>query len=312
MLATATIDVHPPRAGPWNRRLPQSWRLRRLYYGLKAIVQSAAERAPSGLLDIRFDWATASRMLVPGWPQWSRGYVTRGRLFIGGYCLLLFFGLLMCGWAVGSLFLGLAFSVHLASIVDSLVGRFAQFRDRLAFTALCAIMLALFLYVPVGWAISRVATPIQITQRQPPFEAGDVLWYNRWSSPTPGDLVLYEFLPARRGGRSRGLVAVYELGGQHIDRLVALAGQTISWQDGELLVDGEPSPWQSRFKNGLDNGESFRVPESYVMILPDNAVPAGLEFTPADWRPLALVPQHRVSGRPFFRSLPLRRLSIIR
>lgn len=308
MLATAVIDVHPPRASAWSRRLPRSWRLRHLYFGLKNIVHSVSERASLGMLDSHFEWATAIRMLVPGWPQWSRGYVTRGRLFFGVYCLLLFCGVLMSGWSIGSLCLGLAFSVHLASIVESLVVRFAQFRDRLVFTGLCGVMLALFLYIPVGWAISRVATPIQIAQRQAPFEAGDVLWYNRWASPTRGDLVLYEVPSARLGGRQRGYAANFVVQGQRINRLVALPGQAITWREGQLLVDGQPSPWQSRFKTG----NSFRVPAGYVLILPDSAIPVGANLSSADWRLLALVPQRRVAGRLYFRSQPLWRMSIIR
>src|SRR5947209_16589193 len=68
-LATATaIDVHPPRAGRWRKRVREALPVRRAYFGLR----DAAERARvSRLAAPGGDVAFLLRLTVPAWPQFA-------------------------------------------------------------------------------------------------------------------------------------------------------------------------------------------------------------------------------------------------
>src|SRR5206468_2912163 len=107
----------------------------------------------SRLGDTDFRFGTVLRTIVPGLAQRYRGRPERANIFLYGYIALLVPGLLLLGTMLGSIFLGLAFSMHVASAADALVGKFSRLEDRLAFTLVCAAALGLALYYPIGRAV---------------------------------------------------------------------------------------------------------------------------------------------------------------
>jgi type IV secretory pathway protease TraF len=311
-LATASIDVHPPRAGRVARRMPQYWGLRRTW----GILLDAARRPLAlpfaGFDDTNFHLATMLRVVVPGWAHFYRGHPERGTIFLCAYLGFVLPGLVLLGTWLGSLIIGLAFGIHVAAAVDAMVGRFSDFAGRAAFSLFCGLGLLCFMYLPIGYLVSRVATPIQITQTVGQFAGGDVLWYNRSAGIVPGDVVYYRVPPTDvRGWMENGHAANFVFRDAWINRVVAIEGQQVSRKDGKLQVDGEPIPWQVDARFDTSNFPTFTVPTGDVLIPPDNLLPPGADLSGDIWRRLSLVPRSDVYGRVFFRSSPLSRLSTI-
>ena len=138
------------------------------------------------------------------------------------------------------------------------------------------------------------------------------MWYSRSAELAQGDFVLYQLSPASiRGRTDAGHAAVYMFRDQWINRLVALSGQTVSWHQGQLLVDGKPSHWQEGLDMGADAEKPFVVPDDHVLLATGDLVPRGVRVDLAMWRTLCLVPRTSVRGRIYFRSYPFSRMSPI-
>jgi hypothetical protein len=138
-----------------------------------------------------------------------------------------------------------------------------------------------------------------------------VLWYSRVATPAPGDLVLYT-LPGLTvtGQYFRGNNANYVFQGQWIGRIIAAPGQTVSRDDaGRWMVDGVVTAWQPLTSPSLDGVRSWKVPEGFVFVMPDNLLPPGAPFPEDALRQIYLVPAMRIAGRLYFRSLPLLQMS---
>lgn len=312
-LATATIDVHPPRARGIARRWPRLagrfWSVRQWWANFSEKAARPINEALSRFEDTNFTLGAMLRTLVPGWAHRYRGNPQRGAIFFFGYLALLLPGLVFFGTGLGSLCVGLAFAVHIASAADALVGRFATLADRLAFMFACAIGISLAIYLPAAWFVTRVAVPIHINQQIFPFNAGDVLWYHRTSSVAPGDWVLYQVpaITTPNVGHRR-----YVFRNSWLSRVVGVAGQRVSVTGGQLLVDGKPCPFaQTSGVWGQMQLEAV-VPEGQVFILPDGLFNNGAPVTPALWQQLGFISRSRIDGRIFFRSQPLWRISTIR
>src|SRR5271157_490823 len=177
-LAALVIDVHPPRASVaakrWRRWLPVA------RYGSRFRAAVADARASSALAAKRLrDWTsdipTSSlivRMVVPGWAQWYAGRAIRGRWMFWGYVGCLLSGLLFAGTPLGLLLLGLAISLHTASIMDIVATGCLDFVRRLIYGGAAMLVLAAVVYYPAGWLLSQVAVPQRFNLAVPPFEAG--------------------------------------------------------------------------------------------------------------------------------------------
>jgi hypothetical protein len=311
-LASAAIDVHPPRATFISRNFPRFWGMRQAWGRVNLRLDFPFSRLFQRFTDANFRPGTVVRALVPGWAHFHRGNLGRALLFFIGYLMLLLPAIVLAGTYTGSMLLGTAFAFHVAATSDVLVGKFATFSDRLLFTGICAAAIMFCVYVPAGWLISRVATPIQINHTLPPYQEGDVLWYSRSADLSPGDLVLYEVPRTSLHGRTEaGHAANYILRDQWINRVLAMPGQQIAWNKGLLLVDGIPSPWQPNLGFGSNYSESFVVPDDHVLIATGDLVPAGAQLDPTAWRKLSVVPRTSIQGRVYFRSLPLGRMSVL-
>jgi type IV secretory pathway protease TraF len=311
-LASAAIDVIPPRAGKLQRNLPQFWGFRRAWANFIQAASQPFAATFSRFDDVRFDPGTVFRLIVPGWAQVYRGKRERGLLFLAAYLITVLPALLFTGTMLGSSLLGLAFGIHVMSAVDAMVGRFNDFAGRVSFSLFAAMALFGLVYLPIGYVTTRVATPIQITQLVPGFERGDVLWYDRSAEIKAGDLVYYEVPRTTVSDRlASGQVANFIFQNGWINRVVAVEGQSVLWRDGKLLVDGEPALGSNSTLAPDGFTQEFVVPAGNVLIPPGTLIQADVQLPADTWLRLGVVPRSDVMGRLFFRSSPLRRISFI-
>lgn len=311
-LATATIDVHPPRAGKraawWRSRL-----LRRAGYGLRDALQGGVPRiSPSDIVDVP-ETPVLLRLAVPGWAQFYFGRRLLGWVLLGGFIAFLMLGVVFIGTQFGSLMLGLAIACHTSSIVDVVNHAAGSVRRRTAVFLACAGVVALVVYLPATWLISRLAVPQVIMQTLPPFDAGDVVLYapglRGWPAIGSGDVVLYSPPGVRVAlGDHRQLV----VRGDRIDRVLATSGQTASWKNGALEIDGQPSNLKPLNPGGCPYSLSVTVPQGTYLILPSSLDATRAAQVAGGPREMSLIPQSQVRGRVFLQSQPLSRFSWIR
>jgi signal peptidase I len=105
-------------------------------------------------------------------------------------------------------------------------------------------------------------TPLRYGARLPGF--GGWLW--RWSSPQPGDIIVF--------------LAPKEPAQDYVKRVVAVAGEVVEIRDKQVLVDGQPRDLPGGyFADGLqhvqysgprDNFGPAAVPPGHVFVLGDN------------------------------------------
>ncbi len=311
-LATVVIDVHPPRAGRLSRLAPTFWRL---WHGIGRVGAKASPALAAFAArteDTHFDLATMLRCIIPGWPQYHRGDRPRAFVYLFGYFCLLLPGVMLAGTWLGSLLLGLAGAMHIVSVCDAVVSVFATPSDRFAFTLVCGLVLCFAVYLPAGWLISRVATPISINATIPPFQQGEVLWYSRWVTPSAGDLVLYSLPRVTTAGRTvGGNAANYVFQGDWIGRIIATSGQTVSIGKGQWLVDGVASEWQPLSNPTFTEDMAWPVPEGSAFILPEGLVPEGAQLNLDILQQVYVIPVERIAGRIYFRSLPFTQMSTL-
>jgi hypothetical protein len=250
------------------------------------------------------------RAVVPGWAHYHTGRRGEGVVYAASYAGCLLSGLILMGRVPGALLLGFAFALHLHAIVTALVRRFGELRARLLFTALCGLLLAVVLYIPAGRVLSRFATPLTFNLRTAPFQAGDVVWYRPASEASPGEYLLYNSAGTSATAVGGGYPAQVVIpAGLRVGRLVARAGQTISWRRGETLVDGRAAVEPLPVGLGSDSA-TFTVPPGHVAIHPVVNV-GNYQVSPAAWRELILVPPSRRVGVIFFQTWPLTRAGFL-
>ena len=319
-LATAVIDVHPPRAKPWAKRA-RALVPRRSAYRLRDAAAEAAGRTNDLFVrDLRVPLPArhvAARLIVPGWAHLRCGQVVRGRAFLLGYLAVLLPGLAAWGTAGGPLLLGLAFSVHAAATLNFLLQERLEFPSLVATTALVWAVLALGVYLPAGWVLGNLAMPRRFGQDAAPFEAGDVVLVNRWafawSDPRPGDVVLYRpaegaTVATRQEGHTRYLTEEEE----RIDRVLARPGDRVRWERGRLWVNHVEVPWRPLNPDKVPPRLEFTVPLGRYLVLP-TASRGDLASQPQD-RCIALgsVAAGDIVGGAYLRNWPAERLWFIR
>ncbi|MGO8751500.1 MAG: S26 family signal peptidase [Thermoguttaceae bacterium] len=312
-LASLALDVHPPRASPGAKRWRQRFPIRRYWARFCA---AAASVLPAGrVIDWPFDMPAPSlllRMIVPGWAQRYAGRPIRGRWIFWCYVGFLLSGLLFAGTTLSWSLLGLAISLHAASVLDVVAATVSDFRDRLVYTVVTLVLLTAVVYYPAGWLLSQVASPQRLATSAPPFEEGDVVLVSlsayRWSAPKLGDVVFYDLSQQDVQVPGGGHI-IYRAGGGRIDRVIAHAGQRVTSAQGKLLVDGGPSPWLPLNPQRVPDGLSIAVPENCYAIFP--TVDA-LAYPLAIWPTVSIVRREQIWGHVYFRYQPLWRFGAIR
>lgn len=316
-VATATIDVHPPRARPMAKRLRRALPVRRAFYGARDAV-AAGGTAIGGTSVVRKvsrsapPWGILWRMVFPGWSHVYMGQAWRGRLFLGGFLLFLVPGLLLLGTTAGSILLGLAFSVHSSAALDVFMqasGR-TMLRERMIDSVLVSLSLAMLVYWPAWWLLTRVVDPRTLQLPIEPFQAGDVVWVSHLGTPAVGRIVLYD-MPESAASAHYGHTRYVRLEGERIDRLLAGPGDGVRWERHQLLVNGKPSPLRpigdlSRLPAELH----LIVPQGEYCILPSTTVGLTAVDPWADWATSSLVPAQNIRGRVYVRPFPLGRFRL--
>jgi hypothetical protein len=322
-LSTAVIDVNPPRA---SRRAKRVRKLvpRRLFYQARDVSAEAHRRITGSVVsESRIplpEPAILSRLMVPGWAHIFSGFRTRGLIFFWAYVATLALGLLNWGTEFGSMWLGLAFSVHASSILDILLRQgTVRFPRIMATAAIVFIVLSLLAYYPAGQILMRMAAPIEYAADVPPFRPLDVVLVNRWAfaltDPHRGDVVL--FTPIARARQADGSqiphvrFALEE--DQVIDRLVGLPRDHVVWDDGKLTVNGAEVSWAPLRPERMPKHLEVKVPTDRYLIFPTTSVgPAGAGTTEAFWTTASLIPRSDVLAGVYLRLSPLTRFWFIR
>src|SRR5262249_30698864 len=128
-LTTAVIDVHPPRASRWSKRIGRILP-RGVAYRVRDAVTKPLPFLPVTPAENLPQWPVLLRLVVPGWPQHYMGQKTAGWWFLAAYGLLLASGLTFIGTFTGSILIGLAVTCHAASIIDVVTAATAEIRPR--------------------------------------------------------------------------------------------------------------------------------------------------------------------------------------
>ena len=184
----------------------------------------------------------------------------------------------MIGTDFGAILIGIAFALHTASITTALVPSFECYRDRLIFTALSGMILALVVYWPAGALFGSIATPLSINQTLRPVAEGDVVWFHPTAHVSAGDFALYNSVlrdVGLRGNYGHGGRFIMEAG-MRISRVIATGGQTISWDKKTMLLNGVPASTPLGPLGFAAIWPTMKVPEDYVLIDPSNLVPGGV------------------------------------
>lgn len=313
-----TIDVHPPRAAAnvkfWRRFFParlayrfrDEARLLRRDAG-RSVRRSGFNAPPPGVL---------GRMIVPGWALLHVSNGECGWLYLAGCSALWVLSLVMFGSVLGNLALGLAFGLHAGSCLSVLRrGGNTTTGARLGMMAMIAAGLLVALYLPAGYLVSRVATPLRLDETGAPFANGDVLIMNpnaySLSRPQPGDIVLHR-RPLRQMRNFPGGIPYMIVEGEGVDRVLAGPGDKARWDRGQLWVNERESPLQPLNPNRCPGPMSWSVPEEHYLILPSTSVALDGRVPANILEQIAIVAASDISGKVYFRTQPLSRWGRIR
>ena len=317
-LGTITIDVNPPRALSRSKRIRQVVPRRLIYQARDYAVEARRFITRSTVEESRIplpEPAILSRLIVPGWAHIHSGLVVRGRFFLAAYVPLLLLGLGRWGTFLGSILLGLAFSVHASSAVDILIRQgTVRFPRVMATTFVVSLILAILIYVPSGQVLTRIAAPVHYLYDAPPFESNDIVLINQWAyaltSPHRGDVVQFRPLNLSRQPVGEQLMHVrYVLNEDAvIDRILGVPGDHIVWENGMLSVNGEPTRWRSLLPERLPKRLEMTVTEKHYLVFPTASVGAtNAQGGELFWKYASMIPEGAILGRAYLRVSPISR-----
>ncbi|HTU25748.1 MAG TPA: S26 family signal peptidase [Pirellulales bacterium] len=274
------------------------------------------------------------RSLVPGLAHYYAGYQTRAWMIGGAYATALLLFPISFGTEWSTIWLGILLSIHLASIVDLQIGPDQTFFERMILAPLIAFGTLALVYVPIIQLVNSQIFVRHLTQPMGQFATGDVIVFRRLAAAGTnarlGDVVLYDIgthtFPI---GDHRAFL----VGGDRIDRIIAGPGSHVTWHDGQLQVDGQPSEWQplgittagsdlpmqvhnqtvghaaGRTLLELFSNWSVTVPAGCFCIIPSTVllpdVPTGRPMLDHVGRDLAVVRADRILGRAWICSYPM-------
>ena len=126
-----------------------------------------------------------------------------------------------------------------------------RFPKMMAMAVVVSLALAVLMYAPAGWSLTRVAAPIEYPYDAPPFRRSDIVLINRWAyamtPPRRGDVVRFSSCEHCTGwvdaGRSLNTRYVYEED-ELIDRVLGLPGDRVVWDEAKLSINGTPVSWK--------------------------------------------------------------------
>ena len=303
------MGVEPPRAGRIEKALRLAVVIRTLnrFTGVATNTLDWAWKKSAVLfqLEIRSVDLTILGMfwkgILPGLPQWYVGRKPEDKMFFFGWLILLFLTIVTFGLPISNFLLGLTISWHLASIIDIAIITSVKYSDRIFLVSIMAITTAFLVYVPPSlWSwnhlgVQRVSADAGLLRN------GDSLIYTMpWETikPQVGNLVLYQapYVEYQFSG-NQGDPVIYRLGGPMFDRVLALEGQTVSWQGGTLTIDGALPPYQPFIAVSRPPDTTFVVPAGQCYIVPGVAFSRlRMPATEHDWQAMGLVPSGSIYG----------------
>lgn len=316
LLATALIDVHPPRATRWSK----TWRKSRFWHIWHSLNHLSADLARRVDVSYPSSWPSimaAVRLIVPGWPQLAGSKVNLGRFLLGGYLSCGLLAAVCYGTTIGSFFIAVAITIHSIGLYDVAQSSSKVRTVRISRILLGCGLIGLFLYLPLFNLVPQYAAPFAIRVNREPLRVGDVLLSNRnayvWARPRVGDIVLYELNPVRVPAFEQGRNAVLNLAGQRVDRVLAVPGQSIVCDGRTLTVDGQPAPHRPLNLTFSSLQVSLIVPPDHYFIIPsgeriDGLLPNNENIV----RTLSLIPITQIEGRVYWRNYPWSRMGRIR
>jgi hypothetical protein len=254
------------------------------------------------------------RLAFPGWAHFYAGRRARGHAFLWAFVACLLPGLLLWGTGWGSIFLGLAFSVHSSAALDVLNLTFGRcsFGQLMARSVAVSVVVAGAVYWPAGWLLTRVADPQVMAMRTGAFNAGDVVLVNHWANVAPGRVVLYDIPPhmAVLADGNRRVNTLFR--GARIERVIAGPGDAVRVEHGVVFVNGRPSQWLPLDTRRLPARLAQTVPQGHYFILPTTTDVLPAVDQAQTWAAISMVPAESVRGLAYARSQPLSRFEVIR
>ena len=313
LLSTAAINVHPPRASKWAK----TWRRT----SMSRLVRSLRSQSIMAAKQIGFEPEASLpslgillRMIVPGWPQLYSGNSVLGGRLLAAYLFCGFLAAMFIGTILSSLAIAACLTIHAISVYEIGYRSTKSQGGRLSRTLLGCGLLGVCLYVPLYSRLIDIAAPIQIQLNRAPLERGEVLIVNRTAfqsaPPRIGDLVVYDVAELRAAGLTpQGGNAIYVLGGERIDRILAGPNQTVHWEGATLTVDGVESNSMPLNPGGMPIKVDLTVPADHYLIFPSTEVfNFGFVNDESRLRQLIMIPRRNILGRIYWRSSPLRRM----
>jgi hypothetical protein len=310
---TATIDVHPPRAGRFaksvRRVMPLEAARNRVFEAARRVRDGTPRSL--GFRDGARVGALLLRLVIPGWSQHRAGHRRRGLAFFWTWVALLLFGMVNFGTTLGSLLLGLAFSVHVSAGIDFITQHLSAntVRRRIGFAIGFAALLTLAIYAPAVRMVTRFADPLTIQAAAGPFAEGDVVLVNH--APRfyqPGQLVLFDIGNVTQE-ITRHAYIIYT--GDRIDRVIARGGDVVRWHEGQLFINDVESDLRPLQPSRLPARFSVTVPEGSYLIFPSTTPTLSPRSGESTWRDLSLVRAEKIQGMAYFRSHPLLHMKVL-
>ena len=310
-LQAVAIDVHPPRASPMARRVRRWLPWRRFYYPIARLRCGVWRLGRVGVAWVfgaePLKSGTLPRMAVPGWAHRFQGQTQRGGIFFGIWSTLLTTGLASFGSAFGSVMFGLAFAVHVGSILDLLRSTAGRTPRQIVVGGIGVGVALLALYVPLSRMVLHFVDARQWYQDAGPFASGDVVLFNPRAyvndSPQAGDIVLF------RGSDEdfRTGHVVYRMTGEAVDRVLAEPGSRVAWKSGELWVDGRQSNLRPLSGESLPDQPDLVVPANMYYIVPTMPSTANVVLGRVGLlsRYAVLQPRQNIVGRAIVRHYPI-------
>ncbi len=301
-----SVGYEPPRAGKWEKRFHVAsliWLLNRFFGRIGDLTGFMYGRFLERFRFRSADLSTGSmfwRAMIPGLAQWYIGRVRHALAFFVGWVVFLLLTFLTFGLTISAVFLGLAVSCHLSSIIDMAVVTCRERSDRIALFFVMVMGALLLFYIPTSTLCWSHLGAQGVNADAGPLRNGDTLLYTvswRTARPRVGDVVLYYAPQVEYPSPGPGHV-VNRLYGNMFDRVLAVDGQTVEWKNGQLTVDGNPSEYAPfvPFSNPPDS--SIAVPEGYCYIVPGVAFHRlAMPKEERYWREVVLVPWESIYGR---------------
>jgi len=303
------VGIEPPRAGRIEKTLRLSKGIRTLNRCAGAVAHCLVwtwqktsylhqlEIRPVDLAILGMFW----KGLLPGLPQWYIERKPHDQFFFFGWLILLFLSFLMVGFTISQFFLGFAIAWHLTSIADAVLVtcRERNYADRFFCFVLMVTTTVLLFYIPTSALCWNHLGYQHVTVVAGPIQQGDTLLYTMsWNTikPQVGTVVLYQAPDVTYPSATQANTN-YRLAGIMFDRVLALEGQTVSWQDRTLTIDGKPPLYRPLVHIPNPPDTTFVVPAGHCYIIPGPAF--GALQVPSDaqvWQTMGLVPNESVYG----------------